>query len=262
MEPRLEELVPLVSSLARQEILPRFDNVRAQTKSDGSLLTEADSAMQSALIHALAENYPDIKVLGEEMGREQQQALLDEGGALWCVDPLDGTTNFAAGMPIFSVSVALIEHGRALLGVVYDPIRDECFYAAAGKGAWLNGLPLRVSPWTRGISETVAVVDFKRLPKELTVILGTAPPYRSQRNLGTCALEWAWLAAGRFQLYLHGGQKLWDHAAGVLIAKEAGVQVQTPQGKPVTANDLYPCPVLAATDAALWEQWYQAITAL
>ena len=260
MEPRLEALTPLVRSLARQEILPRFVNVRAETKSDGSLLTEADSAMQSALIHALTEKYPDIKVLGEEMDPDQQQGLLDEGGAIWCVDPLDGTTNFAAGMPIFSVSVALIEQGRPQLGVVYDPIRDECFSAAADQGAWLNGLPLHVSPWSRGMSETVAVVDFKRLHRELAIELASNPPYRSQRNLGTCALEWAWLAAGRFQLYLHGGQKLWDHAAGVLIAREAGAHVLTPRGEPVLANKLAPCPVLAATDKALWDQWRNAVT--
>ena len=261
MEPRLEELTPLVSSLARQEILPRFVNVRAETKSDGSLLTEADSAMQAALIHALTEKYPDIKVLGEEMDPDQQQALLDEGGAIWCVDPLDGTTNFASGMPIFSVSVALIEHGKPLLGVVYDPVRDECFSAVAGKGAWLNGLPLHVSPWTRGLSDAVAVVDFKRLHRELAMEMASNPPYRSQRNLGTCALEWAWMAAGRFQLYMHGGQKLWDHAAGALIAREAGVQVLTPEGEPVLADKLAPCPVLAATDMVLWVLWHESITA-
>ncbi|MBE9515842.1 MAG: inositol monophosphatase [Proteobacteria bacterium] len=260
MDPRLEHLGSLISDLARKEILSRFLDTPAETKADGSLLTEADSAMQSAVIKALKKKYPKINVLGEEMSADQQQAMLNEGNPFWCVDPLDGTTNFAAGMPVFSVSVALVEQGKPVLGVVYDPIRGECFSAAAGQGAWLNGLPLHVRPWTRGLSEAVAVVDFKRLSRDLSVNLVTDPPYRSQRNLGTCALEWAWLAAGRFQLYLHGGQKLWDHAAGALIAREAGVQVLTPQGEPVIANDLAPCPVLAATDMPLWVQWHDEVS--
>lgn len=255
MDLRLKQLEGLIVRLAREEILPRFLDPGAETKTDGSLVTEADSAMQEKIIAELKKKYSDIKLLGEEMSTSEQQLLLDEGKPLWCLDPLDGTTNFAAGLPIFSVSLALIEQGMPTLGLVYDPIRGECFTAARGQGAWLNGLPLSVTPWEMGMENTVAVVDFKRLEPALAAKLVSDPPYRSQRNLGTCALEWAWLAAGRFQLYLHGGQKLWDHAAGVLIATEAGACVKTVTGEAVKANALTPCPVLAATDESLWQQW-------
>lgn len=257
MDPRLQQLETLISDLSRQEILSRFLDPKAKTKKDGSLVTEADSSMQQKIIQVLGEKFSNIRLLGEEMSPGQQQALLDEGGPLWCLDPLDGTTNFAAGMPIFSVSLALIENGMPVLGLVYDPIRGECFTAARGQGAWLNGMPLSVTPWGNGMDNAVAVVDFKRLKPGLAAKLVSDPPYRSQRNLGTCALEWAWLAAGRFQLYLHGGQKLWDHAAGVLIATEAGAYVKTMTGSEVRANNLTPCPVLAATDKGLWQQWYE-----
>lgn len=255
MDSRLQHLEELVTRLARSEILPRFLEPNPTAKKDGSLVTEADSVMQQRIFEELDKKFSNIKLLGEEMNPAEQQALLDEGKPLWCLDPLDGTTNFAAGLPIFSVSLALIEKGVPVLGLIYDPIRGECFTAVAGQGAWLNGLPLRVTRWEMGMENAVAVVDFKRLKPDLASKLVSDPPYRSQRNLGTCALEWAWLAAGRFQMYLHGGQKLWDHAAGVLIASEAGACIKTVEGETVMADKLDPCPVLAATDEDLWQHW-------
>jgi myo-inositol-1(or 4)-monophosphatase len=221
-------LTALLRDIAAAEILPRFRHsagaagTASTAKADGSLVTDADLGVQRRLTDALSERWPDIPLLGEEMTEDAQQRLLDSGGALWCLDPLDGTTNFACGFPGFCISLALLRGGRAELALVLDPVRDECFTAARGQGAWLNGAP--IAPYAPGtaLGDCVAVVDFKRLPPERVPRLFRPGGFRSQRNLGAIALEWCWLGAGRFQLYLHGAQKLWDHAAGRLVADEAG----------------------------------------
>ncbi len=102
-------------------------------KSDGTLVTDADLAVQSRLIEQLAASWPEIPLMGEEMTAEQQQALAAHD-CYWCVDPLDGTTNYSAGLPYFALSLALVVEGRAVLGIVYDPVRHECFRAELGRG--------------------------------------------------------------------------------------------------------------------------------
>lgn len=258
----LQYISQLVPRLASEELMDRFNRVQVEQKKDGSLVTDADAAMQARMCAELQKNWPEISILGEEMSTSEQSRLLATGEPFWCLDPLDGTTNFAAGMPIFSVSLALIENNQPVLALVYDPVRKECFTAMTGNGAWLNDVPLRVSPWTRGLPEAVAMVDFKRLSAKESTALVVDPPFRSQRNLGTSALEWAWLAAGRFQLYLHGGQKLWDRAAGSLIAREAGISARTPSGDPIFVDKLTSCPILAACDDSLWAEWQNYVNTI
>ncbi|MEJ2346975.1 MAG: inositol monophosphatase family protein, partial [Gammaproteobacteria bacterium] len=197
--------------------------VSARTKSDGSIVTAVDHALQEALSEALRRRWPEVDFLGEEMAAERQRDLLDAGDKLlWCLDPLDGTTNYAAGVPFYSVSLARLENGRPAVGIVYDPERRECFAATRGARARLNGQPLQSLAAPESLREAVALVDFKRLPSALAARLVQEQPYRSQRNFGSCALEWCWLAAGRAHVYLHGGMRLWDHAAGSLILEDAG----------------------------------------
>ena len=201
-----------------------FDDSRdyaVSHKADGSLVTFYDTALQREIMEALHQQWPDIPLLGEEMDLPEQRRVMSNQ-AYWCLDPLDGTTNFAHGIPFYGVSLALVQGGVVVAGVVYDPSHQECFRADAGKGAWLNDQPLRLAPQDKPLKECVALVDFKRLPKSLIWKIGTSQPYRSQRSLGSVALEWCWLASNRAQLYLHGAQRIWDYAAGLLIFKEAG----------------------------------------
>ncbi len=257
--PDIETLSALLRSVAQEELLPRFGQLCASEKADGSLVTEADLAVQQRLVTALADYWPDIPLLGEEMSAgEQKQLLDDQGAALWCLDPIDGTSNFACGFPGFCISLALLRAGRVELGLVLDPLRDECFSALLGQGAWLNGAPIK--PFSPGeqLSDCIAMVDFKRLPACRVAGLFGADSFRSQRNLGAVALEWCWLAAGRFQLYLHGGQGLWDHAAGRLIAAEAGAatRLYAPgQNEPDATPTLAKRVALGAANAALLRQW-------
>lgn len=257
MLPDLASLYELVRDCAREELLPRFAGVQRHVKHDGSLLTEADLALQRRLERELAVRWPQYEFLGEEMtGHEHVALTAGSAKALWCLDPLDGTSNFAAGIPFFAVSLALLIGGRPEIGIVYDPVRDECFAARRGQGAWLDGENLARPVFVpEALRWAIAAVDFKRLEPALAARLGGEPPYGSQRNFGSSSLEWCWLADGRFHVYLHGGQKLWDYAAGSLILAEAGGVSATLEGEEVFAFSLDPRSVVAARAPALFREW-------
>lgn len=253
--PELQTLEALLVDAAETELLPRLHKVSAGQKVDGSLITEADLSLQQHLTTVLGGINPDIPVLGEELSAEVQQAMLaDAEHGVWCLDPLDGTRNFACGFPVFAISLALIRHGEVELGLVYDPLRRESYSAAKGKGAWLNGEPLSAQVDT-SLASALALIDFKRLPVELAQRLVTSAPYPSQRSIGSGALDWCWLAAGRVQVYLHGRQHLWDYAAGQLILTEAGGQAVTLQGEPVFINQLQTRSIVAGCNAAVFAEW-------
>jgi myo-inositol-1(or 4)-monophosphatase len=252
----LSRLTELVRETADRELLPRFCCHSGSRKSDGSLVTEADVVMQDALAQALNAEWPDYDLLGEEMPEaEQQRALQHKDSGVWCIDPLDGTSNFSNGVPYYAVSVALIRHGRVEMGVVYDPGRKECFSAVRGEGAWLNDKPLQPQHLSAPLSEGMALIDLKRLEPELASRLAASPPYKSQRSFGAVALDWCWLAAGRCHVYLHGQQKLWDYAAGLLILEEAGGSAITLEGEAVFSATLTPRSAAAALDPDIFKQW-------
>lgn len=251
----LAELQNIVIPAAQEELMTRFRQVSHVYKADGSLLTEADLSMQQRVQDELNQRWPDYGFLGEEMSVEQQRAQLENNQTgLWCLDPLDGTSNFAAGIPFFSVSLALLKDGEVKLGLVYDPVRDECFTAFRGEGVWLNNEPIP-RPETFPATAGIAIIDFKRLPPELVIRLAQDPPYKSQRSFGSVAIDWCWLAAGRAHLYLHGRQNLWDYAAGNLIFQMAGGYDCTLQGEPVFNNSLDARSALASPDKELYRQW-------
>lgn len=259
MSTELDTLCAVLRSAANSQIMPRFRGVASRSKADGSLVTEADLAAQRVIIDLLSERFPGVPVLGEEMTADEQRALMaDADSGIWCLDPLDGTSNYAGGLPFFSVSLSLVKDGQVQRGAILDPSRDECFCAERGCGAYLNGELLQLPARDRPIADALAVVDLKRLPPRELHRFGGAAPYRSQRSLGSVALEWCWLAAGRCQLYLHGGQRLWDYGAGRLIATEAGVLSNLypqPGRSAVEGLSLDPRMAVAAADRDLMEQW-------
>lgn len=262
MLPDIKQLHELLQRAAQRDLLPRFNACEAYLKADRSVITEADFALQEYLREELAHAWPDYDFLGEEMpAQEQSQRLQTSRAGLWCVDPLDGTNNFAAGIPFFTISLALLIEGEAVLGLVYDPLREECFMAQRGQGAWMNGTRLHPVEHNTTLSHSIAVVDFKRLDPQLAGRLAQRQPYRSQRNFGSVALEWAWLAAGRVHVYLHGGQNLWDYAAGHLILTEAGGQAATLNDRVFFHNGLQPCSVVAALEPLLFQAWKDWVSA-
>jgi myo-inositol-1(or 4)-monophosphatase len=255
-----EKIQQLVREVAREELLPRFNTVKRVYKNDGSIVTEADHIVQHRLIETFQEICPNTLLLGEEMDADYQQQLLDSGQALWCLDPVDGTSNFAAGMPYFSVSLALIVNAEIVFGLVYDPVHDESFSAIKGEGAWLNDEPISLAEDDTTLQDAIALIDYKRLTEQQVHTLIYDKPFRSQRSLGSVALELCWLAAGRCQLYLHGKQQLWDYAAALLILNEAGGQTSTIHGEPVFNGYLGSRSTIAATNPSLFNDWKQALT--
>ena len=228
-------------------ILPAFYSpVQTATKPDGSVVTETDLACQQFIESRLAALDGSIALLSEEMERhEQLRCLNTSANGFWCLDPLDGTSNFATKLPAFAISLGLIREGSVHLACIHDPVRRETFTAIRGEGAYLNGERIRCSTEAK-LSQAIGCIDLKRLDCQTASRLACSKSYRSQRNIGSCALEWAWLAAGRIQFIVHGGEKIWDFAAGSLLAEEAGCQFADFSGEPLFPLDSLSSSVIAA----------------
>jgi len=259
MNPKqLETLKQHLSQAADDELLSRFNQVDVEIKTDGSIVTEADHAMQQRVQTELAELFPQYGLLGEEMSKSEQMEHIESADAgLWVLDPLDGTSNFAVGIPYFAVSLALIVNQQVQLGIVYDPVRREFFHAIAGQGAWLNGQTLGQRRPLTPLGKGIGLVDYKRLTPALVQRLVSDPPYSSQRSFGSVALDFCWITAGRGHVYLHGRHNLWDYAAGIMILNEAGGYSVTLEGDRNPPPGLEPRSTAAALDETLFDDWCQ-----
>ena len=259
----LNRLAELVREVAQTAVMPRFLNTAVSTKSDGTRLTEADLHAQALF----AERLPQIincPMLGEEMSADEQHAIWRHAATgLWVVDPIDGTNNFINGLPHFALSVAYIRHGRAQLGAIFHPMMQEMFTAERGRGAWLNGRPLPLRHAPKKLNESIAGVEVKYLRSgKLASRMQTLHPFGSQRSMGSSTLDWCYLAAGRYDLYLHGGQKLWDYAAGALIYEEAGGRLATLEGDDFWSGEhVFKRSVIAGLQSDLFERWLAWIRA-
>jgi myo-inositol-1(or 4)-monophosphatase len=253
--PDIRQVARVVIDVADELCLGSVALKSVTTKDDGSVVTDLDLRIQERIFAELDRRWPSYLRLGEEMEHVDQSRILSEAeGGIWVLDPLDGSTNLSVGFPFYGISLALIASGGVELGVVHDPIRDECFWARRGIGAHVNGD--RIAPRVpSAMRQCVANVDYKRLVTRIAERLVRSPPYRSQRNLGSCVLEWCWLAAGRIQLYLHGGQNIWDYAAGSLVLSEAGGVATDIGGARLDGSKLAKTSVIAATTPELYRQW-------
>jgi myo-inositol-1(or 4)-monophosphatase len=205
--------------------------IEVSYKGDIDLVTDADRRSERAIVEAIGRAFPGHAVLAEEGG----------GGGdaewRWVIDPLDGTTNFAHRYPFFCVSIALEHRGERVIGVVYDPLRDECFAARRGAGAVLNGAPIAVSRETRlerALAATGFPYDVHERPEET---LRFFAPFLSRvqgvRRDGSAALNLAYLACGRFDLFWETKLHPWDVAAAALLVEEAGGRVTDFVGGPM-----------------------------
>jgi len=195
------------------------------------LVTEIDYRSEAFILQELRTAFPEHQVITEEIG-----AQFGSDCCLWYIDPLDGTVNYAHNIPIFSVSIAYQEGGEIQLGAVCDPMRQECFSAERGKGAWLNGVPIHVSHQTQ-LDQSLLVTGFPydiRTRKENNLDNHARLALNSQgvRRLGSAALDLCYVAAGRFDAFWELSLSSWDIAAGSLIVEHAGGIVTNVQGEP------------------------------
>lgn len=201
-------------------------------KGDINLVTEMDMRSERAVVETIQGAFPDHGVIAEE-----ETFVRNDSGFIWIIDPLDGTTNYAHGYPCFSVSIGLEHDGEIIVGVVYDPMRDELFSAAKGTGAFMNGKPIRVSPVGTLIKSLLATgfpYDRKLSEKNnFDYFHDLLMASQEVRRDGSAALDLCSVAAGRFDGFWELKLKAWDVAAGSLIVREAGGTVSDLAGKPV-----------------------------
>jgi myo-inositol-1(or 4)-monophosphatase len=211
-----------------------------------NLVTEMDQRAEALILGRLRGAFPDDAILAEEHG-----AAGGRSGRRWIVDPLDGTTNYAHGLPLFGVSIALEEARRLALGVVYDPMRDELFVGERGGGATLNDAPIRVSA-TRSIDASLLVTGFPyniretadtNLPEYAAMSLRA----RAVRRLGSAVIDLAYVACGRFDGYWELRLGAWDVAAGAVLVDEAGGRIPGVDGGALDVD----APTLLATNGLI-----------
>lgn len=226
-------------------LLEKFDRgIAVQKKGDINLVTEADLASEALIIERIKSYYPRHSILAEESG----DAVVIGGDTTWkwVIDPLDGTTNYAHGYPCFCVTLALEHDGEIVVGVTYDPTRNELFAAERGRGASLNNKPIRVSNCDI-LGDALIVTGFPydikqrdNFARHLTEMLLSS---RGVRRDGSAAIDMAYVACGRFDGFWEEGLHAWDVAAGLLLIEEAGGQVTYYDGSPFS---IYHPPICAS----------------
>ena len=219
----------------------RLEQVREKGR-NGDLVTEADLAAEAAVLGLLEAETPEIGVLAEESGRRSGHGALE-----WCVDPLDGTTNYAHGFPFFATSVGLTWQGMPLLGAMAVPAFEELFWAAPGQGSWCNGRRLAVSTCSR-LADSLLTTGFaydrqQRLDNNYAEFAWFTHRTHGVRRAGAAAVDLAFVASGKLDGYWERGLAPWDLAAGLVLVEEAGGVVSDYAGGPA---DLHSGRVVAA----------------
>jgi len=205
-----------------------------ELKGEFDLVTEADRASEKIVVERLRSRFPSHAITAEEGGGHETDSEYR-----WYIDPLDGTTNFAHGVPFFAVSIGLERAGEGIAGVVYNPVHQELFAAESGAGAFLNGKRIRVSA-VRRLQDSLSVTGFPSLKRKNDVNIHfyyqLAMASHGARRTGTAAQDLAYVAAGRFDMFWEFGLRPWDMAAGTVLVKEAGGRVSDMNGAPHSVN--------------------------
>jgi len=257
------KLDPLFLSTAIEVVIRAGDmqmsrfgqRLRVDKKGDIDLVTEVDLAVERMFRELIAERFPDHQVLAEEFGG----AVQAPAGWCWVFDPLDGTTNYAHGLPIFCASLALELDGVGQLAAIYDPNRRELFTAERGRGARLNGQPLAVSH-VSGLMDAMLVTGFPYdVHQRVGEIVGLFGSFvgraRAVRRLGSAAIDLCWVAAGRIDGFWESDLKPWDIAGGTLIVSEAGGRISDLAGQPFTSR----CGQVLASNGLIHDEMVEVV---
>ena len=238
----VETILPLIQKVT-EKYLTREASQDIQEKGVSNFVTVADQSIEAALKEELTSLYPQIQFMGEEGDNEN----IDFSGAVWILDPIDGTANFIHDLRNSCLSLALAINKEVVFGIIYHFYTKECYYAKKGCGAFLNGLPIHVSKTTE--------------LKYSLVSFGTSPYYKDSadeicenlkkvyllcediRRFGSAALELSYTACGRIDMYIEKGLKPWDYAAAIILIQEAGGTITDYRGNPIDVSK--PCDILA-----------------
>jgi len=209
--------------------LNQLEKLKVAEKSRNEFVTQVDEAAEAAIIEVIRDHYPEHSILAEESGASGEHEYQ------WIIDPLDGTTNFIHGFPVFSVSIAVARAGEIEHGVVYDPLRQEIFTASRGQGAQLDGHKIRVSKRTSLQGALIATglpyrANLKHLDRYLGMLRAVMQDTAGIRRPGSAALDLCYVAAGRVDGFWELGLSKWDIAAGALMIREAGGRISDFRG--------------------------------
>ncbi len=219
----LQEVIVLVKETGdfiRTEA-QNFDTSKIEYKGKNDLVSYVDQEAEKRLVKGLSELLPGSGFIAEEGTSNHKSDTYN-----WIIDPLDGTTNFTHGLPIFAISIALVKRNELSLGVVYDISRDECFHAVKGNGAFLNHVPIQVSQ-TPSIDKALLATgfpyyNFDQMQQYLSIINEFMQTTHGLRRMGSAAIDLVYTACGRFEGFFEYNLNAWDVAAGALIVQEAG----------------------------------------
>ena len=231
---------------------------RIDKKGEIDLVTEVDLAIERMIRAHIEERFPGHAVLGEELSGDALREPVP--GYCWVCDPLDGTTNFAHGLPIFCASIGLEIDGTAVLGAVYDPMRDELYVAERGRGATLNGVPMHVSSHATVLDSLLCTgfpYDVHRSSEPILKLFGEfIRASRAVRRLGSAALDICYVAAGRLDGFWEASLKPWDTCAAALILEEAGGRATTFDNVPFQSR----MPQLIASNGLIHDEMLRIVT--
>ena len=233
------------------QILLAHRGVGFELKGDFDLVTAADKASEALVVKRLRERFPQHGIVAEEGGRAEMEAELR-----WYVDPLDGTTNFAHGYPMWNVTLALAQRGEVVAGVVYDPLNQELFAAERGAGARLNGAPIHVSK-AATLNDSLVSTGFPSRKRSQNVNIHfyyqLAMTTHGVRRGGSAAIDLAYTACGRLEAFWEFGLNPWDMAAGILLVEEAGGKTSGMRGEKVDLHG----PHLLADNGSVHQETLQ-----
>ena len=214
-----------------------IEKLQVSKKGPGDFVTKTDKKVEEILIEELEKARPGYNFLAEEGGTTKEK----KSEFTWIIDPIDGTTNFMHGIPHFAISIGLEKSGELIAGIIFDPIKNEMFYAEKGRGAYLNNSRIRVS--SRNIvNDSVALTGgpaFAENNKQkfFEEYIAMSNQFHQVRKLGSAALDLVYVAAGRAEIFWHKNLKYWDIAAGIIIVKESGGTISDFKGKPFSLNN-------------------------
>src|SRR5690606_19516770 len=234
----------------------KLDSLNVGEKARQDYASEVDASAEAEIIRELRRAFPDYGILGEESG------AMGQGRSTFVIDPLDGTSNYLRGLPHFCVSIAVVENGEPVHGVVFDPLRNELFTASKGAGALLNDRKIRVAE-RKDLNGALLVTGFpprerKRLAPQLDAVGKLLETAEDIRRTGSAALDLAYVACGRADGYFEAGVKSWDTAAGMLLVREAGGRVCAFQGR---GEKILDAGQIIAGNLQLCDQLQRALTA-